>query len=183
MPARLGHPAAPLDGRHRNLHVLLDGVVVAAGDHADVGPRRGGRPTRGVVLEGRLAPREHLAGDREAGLLADCGKTMPFIDTLHVAIEKEQVPRKEKFKQGFLDVYNGAGTYDVERIFERFARLNSAAPGSGLGLAIVLGTVENVGGGIALHTSATGTAIEIWVPLAGTSSHAVAAATLLGSRA
>ncbi len=29
---------------------------------------------------------------------------MPFIDTLHVAIEKEKVARKEKFKQGFLDV-------------------------------------------------------------------------------
>jgi hypothetical protein len=29
---------------------------------------------------------------------------MPFIDTLYVTIEKEKVPRKEKFKQGYLDV-------------------------------------------------------------------------------
>jgi ABC-type transport system substrate-binding protein len=42
--------------------------------------------------------------DKAEGLLADCGKMMPFIDTLHIAIEKEQVPRKEKFRQGFLDV-------------------------------------------------------------------------------
>jgi 2-methylcitrate dehydratase PrpD len=33
-------------------------------------------------------------------------------------------------KQGFLDVYNGAGTYDVERIFEHFARpLDIVSPG------------------------------------------------------
>ena len=36
--------------------------------------------------------------------LDDCGKTMPFIDTLYVTIEKEEVPRKEKFKQGYLDL-------------------------------------------------------------------------------
>ena len=29
---------------------------------------------------------------------------MPFVDTLYVTIEKEKVPRKEKFKQGYLDV-------------------------------------------------------------------------------
>src|SRR4029434_2462423 len=29
---------------------------------------------------------------------------MPFVDTLYVTIKKEKVPRKEKFKQGYLDV-------------------------------------------------------------------------------
>lgn len=81
------------------------------------------------------------------------------------------------------DTGHGIATALVPRIFEPFMTTKDVGKGTGLGLAIVLGTVENVGGGIALHTSATGTAIEIWVPLAGTSSHAVAAATLLGSRA
>ncbi|MES2717379.1 MAG: ABC transporter substrate-binding protein [Pseudomonadota bacterium] len=49
-------------------------------------------------------PCEGMPGDREAGLLDDCGKPMPFIDKLYVTIEKEKVARKEKFKQGYLDV-------------------------------------------------------------------------------
>ncbi len=53
---------------------------------------------------GEPYPCEGEARDEQAGLLADCGKRMPFIDTLYVTIEKERVPRKEKFKQGFLDV-------------------------------------------------------------------------------
>ncbi len=51
-----------------------------------------------------LYPCEGMPGDREAGLLDDCGKRMPFIDKLYVTIEKEKVARKEKFKQGYLDV-------------------------------------------------------------------------------
>ena len=51
-----------------------------------------------------LYPCEGMPGDREAGLLDDCGKRMPFIDKLYVTIEKEKVARKEKFKQGYFDV-------------------------------------------------------------------------------
>ncbi len=51
-----------------------------------------------------LYPCEGAPGDREAGLLDDCGKRMPFIDKLYVTIEKERVARKEKFKQGYFDV-------------------------------------------------------------------------------
>jgi ABC-type transport system substrate-binding protein len=53
---------------------------------------------------GEPYPCEGEAGDAKAGLLVDCGKRMPFIDTLYVTIEKEKVPRKEKFKQGYLDM-------------------------------------------------------------------------------
>ena len=55
-------------------------------------------------FRGEPYPCEGMPEDRADGLLADCGKTMPFIDTLHVTIEKEEVPRKEKFKQGYFDV-------------------------------------------------------------------------------
>ena len=54
-------------------------------------------------------PCEGMPGDKEAGLLDDCGKTMPFIDTLVSVIEREAVPQRGKFRQGF---------YDIE-VFER----------------------------------------------------------------
>jgi ABC-type transport system substrate-binding protein len=59
---------------------------------------------RNPNFRGEPFPCEGEPEDAAAGLLKDCGKTMPFIDTLHVQIEKEKVPRKEKFKQGYLDV-------------------------------------------------------------------------------
>ncbi|MCD0417910.1 ABC transporter substrate-binding protein [Rubrivivax sp. JA1024] len=59
---------------------------------------------RNPNFHGETYPCEGMPGDAEAGLLADCGKPMPFIDKLYVTIEKEKVPRKEKFKQGYFDV-------------------------------------------------------------------------------
>ena len=59
---------------------------------------------RNPNFHGETYPCEGMPGDREAGLLDDCGKAMPFIDKLYVTIEKEKVARKEKFKQGYFDV-------------------------------------------------------------------------------
>ena len=59
---------------------------------------------RNPQFHGETYPCEGMPGDREAGLLDDCGKPMPFIDKLYVTIEKEKVARKEKFKQGYFDV-------------------------------------------------------------------------------
>ncbi len=59
---------------------------------------------RNPNFRGEPYPCEGMPGDKEDGLLVDCGKTMPFIDTLYVTIEKEKVSRKEKFRQGYLDV-------------------------------------------------------------------------------
>ena len=42
--------------------------------------------------------------DRAAGRLADCGRPMPFIDRVEFNVEKERVPLKAKFAQGYLDV-------------------------------------------------------------------------------
>lgn len=51
-----------------------------------------------------LYPCEGEPSDTEAGLLADCGKPMPFIDTVVFEAEKERVPLKAKFAQGYLDI-------------------------------------------------------------------------------
>ncbi|HET9205140.1 MAG TPA: ABC transporter substrate-binding protein [Burkholderiaceae bacterium] len=59
---------------------------------------------RNPNYRGGTYPCEGQPQDKAAGLLADCGKTTPFVDRLYVTIEKERTPRKEKFRQGFLDV-------------------------------------------------------------------------------
>ncbi len=64
---------------------------------------------RNPNYRGEPYPCEGMPGDKEAGLLDDCGKRMPFIDTLASTIEREAVPRRGKFRQGF---------YDLE-VFER----------------------------------------------------------------
>lgn len=40
---------------------------------------------------------------KAAGMFADCGKTMPFLDRIVITIEKEKIPQKTKFLQGYYD--------------------------------------------------------------------------------
>ncbi|MEX8503120.1 MAG: ABC transporter substrate-binding protein [Leptothrix ochracea] len=49
-------------------------------------------------------PCEGTPEDRTSGMLDDCGKSVPFIDSVVFKIEKEAVPLKAKFRQGYLDV-------------------------------------------------------------------------------
>jgi len=51
-----------------------------------------------------LYPCEGEDADRAEGLLADCGKPVPFIDRVEFDVERERVPLKSKFAQGYLDV-------------------------------------------------------------------------------
>ncbi|MBP6095401.1 MAG: ABC transporter substrate-binding protein [Methyloversatilis sp.] len=48
-------------------------------------------------------PCEGEAGDREAGLLADCGKRLPLVEKIVFTREKEQIPYWNKFLQGYYD--------------------------------------------------------------------------------
>lgn len=48
-------------------------------------------------------PSEGMPGDREAGLLDDAGKRLPFIDRLVFHIEKEEISHWNKFLQGYYD--------------------------------------------------------------------------------
>ncbi len=59
---------------------------------------------RNPHFRGEPYPCEGEPGDKAAGLLNDCGKSMPFVDSMVSTIVKEKVPRKEMFKQGYLDV-------------------------------------------------------------------------------
>jgi ABC-type transport system substrate-binding protein len=66
-------------------------------------------PNRRMVLSrnpnfhGQTYPCEGEAGDREAGLLEDCGKPLPFIDQAVFTREKESIPYWNKFLQGYFD--------------------------------------------------------------------------------
>jgi ABC-type transport system substrate-binding protein len=59
---------------------------------------------RNPNYRGEPYPCEGMPGDKEAGLLADCGKPTPFLDKMVFLIEKEVLPVKAKFRQGYYDV-------------------------------------------------------------------------------
>ena len=72
-------------------------------------------PNARMVLErnphfrGEPYPSEGEPGDAERGLLADAGKTMPFIDRVVFSRERESIPYWNKFLQGYYDV-SGIGS-------------------------------------------------------------------------
>src|SRR5262245_24707791 len=60
--------------------------------------------SRNPNFRGEAYPSEGEPGDAERGLLADAGKTMPFIDKAVYTREKEAIPLWNKFLQGYYDV-------------------------------------------------------------------------------
>lgn len=66
-------------------------------------------PNRRMVLRrnpnfhGETYPCDGDPEDRQAGLLADCGKSLPFIEEVVFTREKEAIPYWNKFLQGYYD--------------------------------------------------------------------------------
>jgi len=58
---------------------------------------------RNPNFRGEPYPAEGEPGDAAAGLLADAGKTMPFVDRVVFSREKESIPYWNKFLQGYYD--------------------------------------------------------------------------------
>ena len=58
---------------------------------------------RNPNFHGELYPCDGEPGDKEKGYLDDCGKKLPFVDKVVFDIEKEAVPLKAKFEQGYYD--------------------------------------------------------------------------------
>jgi len=68
---------------------------------------------RNPNFHGESYPTDGMPGDAEAGLLNDAGKPMPFIDKVISSLEKESIPRWNKFLQGYYDVSGiGSDTFD-----------------------------------------------------------------------
>jgi ABC-type transport system substrate-binding protein len=58
---------------------------------------------RNPHFRGEPFPSAGAAGDAALGLLADAGRPMPFIDRVIYSLEKESIPRWNKFLQGYYD--------------------------------------------------------------------------------
>ena len=68
---------------------------------------------RNPNFRGEPYPSQGEPGDAERGLLADAGKTMPFLDKAVYTREREAIPLWNKFLQGYYDVSGiGAETFD-----------------------------------------------------------------------
>jgi ABC-type transport system substrate-binding protein len=68
---------------------------------------------RNPNFRGEPYPAEGEPGDAERGLLADAGKTMPFVDKAVYTREKEAIPLWNKFLQGYYDLSGiGSETFD-----------------------------------------------------------------------
>jgi oligopeptide transport system substrate-binding protein len=109
-------------------------------------------PNRSMVLErnpnfsGEAYPSDGESGDGAAGLLADAGKTMPFIDKVVFSLEKESIPYWNKFLQGYYD-FSGISSDTFDQVVQT----------SGAGDIALTEAMEKRG--IALQTSvATSTA-------------------------
>jgi ABC-type transport system substrate-binding protein len=59
---------------------------------------------RNPNFRGEPYPCEGEPSDKASGFLQDCGKMMPFVDTIYHLSEKEKVPMKAKYLAGFLDI-------------------------------------------------------------------------------
>jgi ABC-type transport system substrate-binding protein len=58
---------------------------------------------RNPNFRGETYPCEGAEGDEAAGLLDDCGKTLPFVDEVVFVRERESIPYWNKFLQGYYD--------------------------------------------------------------------------------
>lgn len=59
--------------------------------------------SRNPNFHGETYPNDGSEKDREAGLMIDSGKAMPFFDKAVYSLEKEAIPRWNKFLQGYFD--------------------------------------------------------------------------------
>lgn len=107
-------------------------------------------PNQRMVLErnpnfkGETYPTEGEPGDREAGLLADAGKPLPFIDKVVFTLEKEQLPYWNKFLQGYYDASGIASdNFDqAVQIAGGEARLTEAMQQQGIQLRTSVATTD-----------------------------------------
>jgi len=69
---------------------------------------------RNPNFRGEPYPSEGAPGDAERGLLADAGKTLPFVDKAVYTREKEAIPLWNKFLQGYYDL-SGIGSDNFDQ--------------------------------------------------------------------
>jgi ABC-type transport system substrate-binding protein len=86
-------------------NLTLDWWPVGSGPYmlTENDPNRRMVLTRNPYFQGEAYPCEGEPEDAAAGLLADCGQALPFIDKAVFTREKEAIPYWNKFLQGYYD--------------------------------------------------------------------------------
>jgi oligopeptide transport system substrate-binding protein len=87
-------------------NITLDWYPVGTGPYMLTinNPNRQMVMVRNPNFHGESYPTEGSPGDREAGLLDDAGRPVPFIDKVIFSLEKETIPYWNKFLQGYYDI-------------------------------------------------------------------------------
>jgi ABC-type transport system substrate-binding protein len=98
---------------------------------------------RNPNFHGETYPEEGMPDDEAAGLLADAGRAMPFIDRAVYALEKESIPYWNKFLQGWYDS-SGISSDAFDQAIQFDARgeagLTEAMEAKGIGLLTAVQT-------------------------------------------
>jgi peptide/nickel transport system substrate-binding protein len=86
-------------------NLTLDWQPVGTGPYylSENDPNRRMVLTKNPYYHGETYPEDGDAADRQAGLLADAGKPLPFVDKAVFSLEKETIPYWSKFLQGYYD--------------------------------------------------------------------------------
>lgn len=86
-------------------NLTLDWQPVGTGAYylSENNPNRRMVLTKNPYYHGETYPEDGDAVDRQAGLLADAGKPLPFVDKAVFSLEKETIPYWSKFLQGYYD--------------------------------------------------------------------------------
>lgn len=89
----------------REKNITLDWFPVGTGPYmmTENNPNRRMVLAKNPNFHAEYYPDEAQPEDREAGLLADAGRKLPFIDRVVYILEKETIPYWNKFLQGYYD--------------------------------------------------------------------------------
>lgn len=100
---------------------------------------------RNPNFRGERYPCEGEAEDQAKGLLADCGKPLPFLDKVVFTREKEQIPYWNKFRQGYYDL-SGISSDSFDQAVQMTGRgdtvLTDEMSAQGIGLLTAVATSD-----------------------------------------
>ena len=103
-------------GMNEGRNLTLDWFPVGTGAYmlAENNPNARMTLVRNPNFHGERYPADGAPGDAAAGLLADAGRPIPFIDRAVYSREKEQIPYWNKFLQGYYD-QSGIGSDNFDQ--------------------------------------------------------------------
>ena len=86
-------------------NIVLDWYPVGTGPYmlSENNPNLRMVLSRNPNFWGETYPSEGMPGDRESGRLVDAGRPLPLVDGAIFSLEKEDIPRWNKFLQGYYD--------------------------------------------------------------------------------